>query len=128
MRLTSATIINPRDPFASVNNAAHAAEGLTWLSSGCAWIALLIVTLWLTGCAGFPGASSTTASTPTSVPEAVSSLQVEKEVPPLSRMEVITAIGECERAGMRPVVISTKRKVNNQLIPSVVDVTCLPKL
>jgi hypothetical protein len=29
---------------------------------------------------------------------------------------------------MRPVVISTKRKVNNQLIPSVVDVTCLPKI
>ena len=49
-------------------------------------------------------------------------------IAPLSRMEVITGIGECERAGMRPVVISTKRKVNNQLIPSVVDVTCLPKL
>jgi hypothetical protein len=126
MRLTTITISNPRDPFASANSAAYEAEGLTWLSSGCAWIGLLIVTLWLTGCAGFPGASSTTASTP--VPEAVSSLQVEKEVPPLSRMEVITGISECERAGMRPVVISTKRKVNNQLIPSVVDVTCLPKI
>ena len=126
MRLTTITISNPRDPFASARPPAYEAEGLTWLSSGCAWIALLIVTLWLTGCAGFPGASNTTASTP--VPEAVSSLQVEKEVPPLSRMEVITAIGECERAGMRPVVISTKRKVNNQLIPSVVDVTCLPKI
>jgi hypothetical protein len=55
-------------------------------------------------------------------------LQVEKEVPPLSRLEVINGIGECEKAGMRPVVISTKRKVNNQLVPSVVDVTCLPKL
>jgi hypothetical protein len=126
MRLTTITISNPRDPFASARHPACEADGLTWLSSGCAWIALLIVTLWLTGCAGFPGASNTTASTP--VPEAVSSLQVEKEVPPLSRMEVITAIGECERAGMRPVVISTKRKVNNQLIPSVVDVTCLPKI
>ena len=126
MRLTTITISNPRDPFAAARHPAYEAEGLTWLSSGCAWIALLIVTLWLTGCAGFPGASSTTASTP--VPEAVSSLQVEKEVPPLSRMEVITGISECERAGMRPVVISTKRKVNNQLIPSVVDVTCLPKI
>ena len=64
----------------------------------------------------------------TTVPEAISSLQVEKEVPPLSRLEVINGIGECEKAGMRPVVISTKRKVNNQLVPSVVDVTCLPKL
>ena len=81
---------------------------------------LCFVVLLLSGCA-----SMQTAST---VPEAVSSLQVEKEVPPLSRLEVINGIGECEKAGMRPVVISTKRKVNNQLVPSVVDVTCLPKL
>jgi hypothetical protein len=126
MRLNTVTITNARDQFTSASNPIHQSEALTSLSSGCAWIALLFVTLWLTGCAGFPGASSTTTSTP--VPEAVSSLQVEKEIPPLSRMEVIAAISECERAGMRPVVISTKRKVNNQLIPSVVDVTCLPKL
>ena len=81
---------------------------------------LCLAVLLLSGCA-----SMQTAST---VPEAVSSLQVEKEVPPLSRLEVINGIGECEKAGMRPVVISTKRKVNNQLVPSVVDVTCLPKL
>lgn len=81
---------------------------------------LCLIVLLLSGCA-----SMQTAST---VPEAVSSLQVEKEVPPLSRLEVINGIGECEKAGMRPVVISTKRKVNNQLVPSVVDVTCLPKL
>lgn len=81
---------------------------------------LCFAVLLLSGCA-----SMQTAST---VPEAVSSLQVEKEVPPLSRLEVINGIGECEKAGMRPVVISTKRKVNNQLVPSVVDVTCLPKL
>ena len=81
---------------------------------------LCLAVLLLSGCA-----SMQTAST---VPEAVSSLQVEKEVPPLSRLEVINGIGECKKAGMRPVVISTKRKVNNQLVPSVVDVTCLPKL
>ena len=81
---------------------------------------LCFAVIMLSGCA-----SMQTAST---VPEAVSSLQVEKEVPPLSRLEVINGIGECEKAGMRPVVISTKRKVNNQLVPSVVDVTCLPKL
>lgn len=81
---------------------------------------LCFAVIILSGCA-----SMQTAST---VPEAVSSLQVEKEVPPLSRLEVINGIGECEKAGMRPVVISTKRKVNNQLVPSVVDVTCLPKL
>ena len=81
---------------------------------------LCFAVIMLSGCA-----SLQTANT---VPEAVSSLQVEKEVPPLSRLEVINGIGECEKAGMRPVVISTKRKVNNQLVPSVVDVTCLPKL
>jgi len=74
----------------------------------------------LSGCASLQPSNT--------VPEAISSLQVEKEVPPLSRLEVINGIGECEKAGMRPVVISTKRKVNNQLVPSVVDVTCLPKL
>jgi hypothetical protein len=82
---------------------------------------LCFAVIILSGCASLQTASTT-------VPEAVSSLQVEKEVPPLSRLEVINGIGECEKAGMRPVVISTKRKVNNQLVPSVVDVTCLPKL
>jgi hypothetical protein len=82
---------------------------------------LYFAVIMLSGCASLQPAS-------TAVPEAVSSLQVEKEVPPLSRLEVINGIGECEKAGMRPVVISTKRKVNNQLVPSVVDVTCLPKL
>jgi hypothetical protein len=83
---------------------------------------LCLIVVILSGCSTFQPTASTT------VPEAVSSLQVEKEVPPLSRLEVINGISECERAGMRPVVISTKRKVNNQLVPSVVDVTCLPKL
>ena len=82
---------------------------------------LCFAVIMLSGCASLQTAS-------TAVPEAVSSLQVEKEVPPLSRLEVINGIGECEKAGMRPVVITTKRKVNNQLVPSVVDVTCLPKL
>jgi hypothetical protein len=126
MRLHTVSRANFRDQFKPASNPGYQPEGLTWFSSGCAWIALLFVTLWLTGCSSFSGASS--AAAPVPVPEAVSSLQVEKEIPPLSRMEVITAVGECERAGMRPVVISTKRKVNNQLIPSVVDVTCLPKL
>ena len=85
-------------------------------------ILLCFAVIILSGCASLQPTASTT------VPEAISSLQVEKEVPPLSRLEVINGIGECEKAGMRPVVISTKRKVNNQLVPSVVDVTCLPKL
>ena len=57
-----------------------------------------------------------------------SALVVEKEVQPLSRTEVITGINECEAAGLRPTVISTKRKINNQMTPAIVEVTCLPKL
>jgi hypothetical protein len=57
-----------------------------------------------------------------------SALIVEKEVQPLSRTEVITGINECEAAGLRPTVISTRRKINNQMTPTIVEVTCLPKL
>ena len=52
----------------------------------------------------------------------------DKEVQPLTRSEVIAGINECETAGMRPIVISAKRKINGQITPSVVEVTCLPKL
>jgi hypothetical protein len=53
---------------------------------------------------------------------------VEKEVTPLTRAEVIAGINECETSNLRPVILSTKRRVNGQLIPAVVEVTCLPKL
>jgi hypothetical protein len=69
----------------------------------------------LTGCSN--------TSTP---PESV--LISDKEVQPLTRAEVIAGINECETAGMRPIVISAKRKINGQITPSVIEVTCLPKL
>jgi len=56
-----------------------------------------------------------------------SALIVDKEVSPMSRAEVISAVSECESAGMRPLVINAKRKVSNQMTPTVVDVTCVPK-
>jgi len=58
--------------------------------------------------------------------EASSALAVDKEVPPLTRAEVIHGINECEKAGMRPIIINSKRKVNNQIVPAVVEVTCYP--
>jgi len=84
---------------------------------------LIITGAVMTGCASLNGSQALTDP----VPEALSKLAVEKEVPPLTRQEVITGINECEAAGMRPIVLSAKRKINNQLIPSVVEVTCLPK-
>jgi len=77
----------------------------------------------LMGCSNLNNPATTTAT----AVEAASSLAVEKEVQPLTRAEVISGINECESAGMRPIVISAKRKVNNQVVPTVVEVTCLPK-
>jgi hypothetical protein len=56
---------------------------------------------------------------PSANQDASSALIVDREVPPLSRAEVIAGISECEKSGMRPIVLTTKRKVNNQIIPSV---------
>ena len=76
---------------------------------------VLILVAAITGCSTLTNSSE-------------SALVVEKEVQPLSRTEVITGINECEAAGLRPTVISTKRKINNQMTPAIVEVTCLPKL
>lgn len=85
-----------------------------------------VAVLAITGCANL-NTPQQQAPLTDPVPEALSKLAVEREVPPLTRQEVITGITECEAAGMRPIVLSAKRKINNQLIPSVVEVTCLPK-
>ena len=58
--------------------------------------------------------------------EATSALVVDKEVPPLTRAEVINGIRECEKSGLRPVSINSRRKVNNQMVPAVIEVTCYP--
>jgi hypothetical protein len=94
-------------------------------------IIAIVLTVFLGACASFPGANKTDTTstyTPPVTPDAASGLAVEKEVQALSRAEVIAGINECEAAGLRPVVLSTKRRVNGQQIPAVVEVTCLPKI
>lgn len=86
-----------------------------------------IAVLAITGCANLNTPQQAQQPLTDPVPEALSKLAVDREVPPLTRQEVITGITECESAGMRPIVLSAKRKINNQLIPSVVEVTCLPR-
>lgn len=76
---------------------------------------ILLTLALLTACA---------TSTP---PVASSDLVVEKTVQPMSRNEVIMAIGECESSGMRAVPIISKRKINNYNTDIVVDVTCAPR-
>jgi hypothetical protein len=52
---------------------------------------------------------------------------VDKAIPPLSRNEVVNGIMDCEAAGTRPVVITSRRKINGFLSEIPVEVTCMPK-
>lgn len=54
-------------------------------------------------------------------------LTLEKEVQPLSRNEVITAINECESSGTRAIMVYGKRKINGHMADVVADVTCAPR-
>jgi hypothetical protein len=54
-------------------------------------------------------------------------LIVDKAMPPLSRNEVVNGIMDCEAAGTRPVVITSRRKINGFLSEIPVEVTCMPK-
>lgn len=54
-------------------------------------------------------------------------LMVDRSVPTMSRNEMINAILDCENAGTRPVVITTRRKINGFLTEAPVEVTCMPK-
>lgn len=54
-------------------------------------------------------------------------LIVDRAMPPLSRNEVMNGIMDCESAGTRPVVITSRRKINGFLSEIPVEVTCMPK-
>ena len=54
-------------------------------------------------------------------------LVVDKQMPPLSRNEVVNGIMDCEAAGTRPVVITSRRKINGFLSEVPVEVTCMPR-
>jgi uncharacterized protein YcfL len=52
---------------------------------------------------------------------------LDKQIHPMSRNEVISAVTECTSSGLRAVMLYGKRKVNNYTTEIVVDVTCAPK-
>ena len=54
-------------------------------------------------------------------------LILDKQVAALSRNEVINGVTECEGAGLRAVVITTKRSINGFTSDIPVEVTCMPK-
>jgi len=76
----------------------------------------LVAAATLVGC----GASNTTTN-------AQQHLILDKQVHPMSRNEVITAVTECTSSGLRAVMLYGKRKVNQYTTDIVVDVTCAPK-
>jgi protein involved in sex pheromone biosynthesis len=84
------------------------------------WNGLLIVSLavvvvaWLTGCA-----STTTTGG--------QDLVLDKSIQPMSRNEVVSAIGDCQANNLRAVLMYGKRKVNGYTADVVIDVTCTPK-
>jgi hypothetical protein len=52
---------------------------------------------------------------------------VDKSTYVMTRNEMINAIMDCEASGTRPVVTTTRRKVNGFLTEAPFDVTCMPK-
>lgn len=53
-------------------------------------------------------------------------LVLDQTVHPMERVEVINAIKDCQATGLRAVMIYSRKKINNQSTPIVVDVTCAP--
>jgi hypothetical protein len=90
--------------------------------------AVSLLMLALTGCAA---GSSWNASMGQPQTEASSykhqNLEVDRNVQPLSRNEVIYAINECEANNTRAVMIYAKRKINGYTADIVVEVTCAPR-
>ena len=51
----------------------------------------------------------------------------EKKIYSMTRGEVINGIEDCKAVDLRPVLIHTRRKINNRPVPVVIDVSCAPK-
>jgi hypothetical protein len=60
-------------------------------------------------------------------PETEQKLIMDKNIQPMGRNEVIDAIKQCEKNGLRAITIYGKRKINGYTAETLVDVTCGPK-
>lgn len=88
---------------------------------GVLMVALVIGLLFLTGCTS----SGTTGTVYNQAP--TQQLIIDKQVASLTRNEVIHGVTECEGAGLRAHVITTKRQINGFTSDIPVEVTCMPK-
>lgn len=93
---------------------------------GVLFVGLVIGLLFLTGCSStqtpVPGTTGTVYSQAPS-----QQLILDKQVASLTRNEVINGVTECEGAGLRAHVITTKRQINGFTADIPVEVTCMPK-
>jgi hypothetical protein len=88
--------------------------------TGILLVVALFALLFLTGCAKPPVISSY-------VPPPSQQLILDKQVASLTRNEIINGVTECEGAGLRAHVITTKRQINGFTADIPVEVTCMPK-
>lgn len=79
--------------------------------------ALALIPFILAGC----------SSTPPRQYEQNTALVVEREINVLTRNEVINGVKECEGSGLRPVMVTARRRINGFLSTAPVDVTCAPR-
>jgi hypothetical protein len=86
--------------------------------TGIVFVAAILAALFLTGCST-PGTTYSQAPT--------QQLVLDKQVAGLSRIEIINGVTECEGAGLRAHVITTKRSINGFTSDIPVEVTCMPK-
>lgn len=92
------------------------------IAVGVLMVGFVLAMLFLTGC------SSTSGTTGTVYSQAPSQqLILDKQVASLTRNEVINGVTECEGAGLRAHVITTKRQINGFTADIPVEVTCMPK-
>ena len=88
------------------------------IAVGILFIVLVVGLLFLTGC-------STPGTVYSQAPN--QQLVLDKQVAGLTRNEVIHGVTECEGAGLRAHVITTKRSINGFSADIPVEVTCMPK-
>lgn len=62
-----------------------------------------------------------------STPYKEQNLVIDRNIPAMSRNEVINAITDCENNGTRAVMIYGKRSINGYTADVVVDITCAPR-
>jgi hypothetical protein len=88
------------------------------IAVGILFIVLVVGLLFLTGC-------STPGTVYSQAPN--QQLVLDKQVAGLTRNEVIHGVTECEGAGLRAHVITSKRSINGFSADIPVEVTCMPK-